>query len=53
MAWEPPFEYEVSRGILEVLIEMNAKLAQIGGHVAQIADLLSEDDGEEEEETDG
>ena len=50
MSWEPPFEYDLTRGILDALIEMNTKLADIREDVGAILIFLGEDDGEEEEE---
>jgi hypothetical protein len=53
VAWEPPYEYRASRVIVDVLFEMNAKLADIRDHLAFVRRLLEdEDDGEEEEEAD-
>jgi len=48
--WEPPFDYDVTSGIVDALIEMNATLADIRESAGTIVDLLGEDDGEEEEE---
>jgi hypothetical protein len=51
MAWEPPFEDDLTRTTMNVLFEINTKLADIRQHVAVIRQLLQEDeDGEEEEE---
>ncbi len=50
MTWEP-FEDDIARGTMDALFEMNAKLADIRGHLAVTRVLLGEDiDGEEEEE---
>jgi hypothetical protein len=43
VAWEPPFEDDVGRNAMEVLFELNAKLADIREHVAVIRELLQED----------
>jgi hypothetical protein len=51
MAWEPPFEEDIPRTTMNVLFEINTKLADIREHVASIRDLLEEDEnGEEKEE---
>jgi hypothetical protein len=51
MAWEPPYEDDLTRATMDVLFEINTKLADIREHVSVIRDLLQEDDdGEEAEE---
>lgn len=52
MAWDPPFEYEAGRTIMDVAFELNAKLARVVEHLAAIRVLLGEDDEEEAEEGD-
>jgi hypothetical protein len=50
MAWEPPFEDELTRGTMDALFEINVKLADIREHLAIIRVLLGEEeDGEEED----
>jgi hypothetical protein len=48
MAMEPPFEYSMSRVILDVLFEMNAKMADIREHLVYFRRLVEGDDGREE-----
>jgi hypothetical protein len=51
MAMEPPFEYGTPRVILDVLFEMNAKLADIREQLVAIRDPFEDgEDGEEEED---
>jgi hypothetical protein len=48
---KPPFEDDIPRTTIDLLFEINTKLADIREHVASIRDVLEEDDdGEEEEE---
>jgi hypothetical protein len=51
VSWEP-FDAEPGSAILDALIEINAKLADIRDDVSEIRASLGEDDGEEEEEDD-
>ena len=51
MAWEPPFEDDLTRSTIDILFEINTKLADIREHVASIRDVLEDEDGEEEEES--
>ena len=48
--WE--LDADPGSAILDGLIEINAKLADIRGDVSEIRASLGEDDGEEEEEDD-
>jgi hypothetical protein len=52
MAWEPPFEDDLTRGTMDALVEMNVKLADIRDHLAAIRYAIEGEDGEEEEEGD-
>jgi hypothetical protein len=49
VSWER-FDAEPESAILDALIEINAKLADIREDVGEIVNLLAEDDGEEEED---
>ena len=51
VSWEL-FDGEPGSAILDALIEINAKLADIRDDVSEIRAALGEDDGEEEEEDD-
>ena len=51
VAADPPFEYRATTVIIDVLFEMNAKLADVREHLVAIRFLLGDDeDGEEEED---
>jgi hypothetical protein len=49
VSWDP-FDERPGRAILDALIEINAKLADIRRDVGTIRRLFEEDDGEEEED---